>query len=120
MTQHKQERKEGGRMSVSFRDFEKLIFRVGKITGAERIAGKKRIFKVLVDVGDNVAQAIAGGGEFYEPSSLVGKQVIVVTNMEAKTIAGIRSEVMLLAADLQGKPIWATVESDVPAGTKVR
>jgi methionine--tRNA ligase beta chain len=113
-------RRMGRRMSVSFKDFEKLAFRVGKITAAERVPGMKRIFKVFVDVGGNVAQAIAGGGEFYEPSSLVGKQVIVVTNMEAKTIAGVKSEVMLLAADLQGKPIWATVEADVPAGTKVR
>jgi methionine--tRNA ligase beta chain len=109
-----------GEMSIPFKDFEKLAFRVGRITAAERIPGMKRLFKVHVDVGDNVAQAIAGGGEFYEPSSLVGKQVIVVTNLETKTIAGVRSDVMLLAADLQGKPIWATVEADVPAGTKVR
>jgi tRNA-binding EMAP/Myf-like protein len=40
--------------------------------------------------------------------------------MEAKTIAGVKSEVMLLAADLQGKPVWATVEDDVPPGTKIR
>lgn len=107
-------------MSVSFQDFEKLAFRVGKITAAERIPGMKKIMKVLVDIGDSVAQAIAGGAEFYEPSSLVGKQVIVLTNIEAKTIAGVKSEVMLLAADLRGKPIWATIEADVPAGTKVR
>lgn len=107
-------------MSVSFKDFEKLTFRVGKITAAERIPGMKKILKVQVDIGGSVAQAIAGGAEFYEPNSLVGKQVIVLINMEAKTIAGVKSEVMLLAADLQGKPIWATVEADVPAGTKVR
>lgn len=107
-------------MSVPFKDFEKLDFKVGKITGAERIPGMKKVLRVQVDIGDRKAQAIAGGAEFYEPSSFVGKRVIVLTNMEPKTIAGVRSEVMLLAADLQGKPIWATVEADVPAGTKVR
>jgi methionine--tRNA ligase beta chain len=107
-------------MSISFSDFEKLALRVGRITAAERIPGMKKILKVQVDIGDRVAQAIAGGAEFYEPSNFIGKRVIVLTNMEAKTIAGVKSEVMLLAADLQGKPVWATVEDDVPPGTKIR
>jgi methionine--tRNA ligase beta chain len=107
-------------MSITFQDFEKLSFKVGKISAAERIPGMKKILKVQVDLGDNVAQAIAGGAEYYEPDSFVGKRVVVLTNMEAKTIAGIRSEVMLLAADVQGKPVWITVEEDVPPGTKVR
>lgn len=107
-------------MSVSFKDFEKLELKVGKITSAERIPGMKKILKVQIDTGDRVAQAIAGGAEFYEPAAFVGKQVVVLTNMESKTIAGVKSEVMLLAADLQGKPIWLTVEEEVPPGTKVR
>ena len=107
-------------MSVSFNNFEKLAFRVGKIISAERIPGMKKILKVQVDIGERTAQAIAGGAEFYEPTSFIGKRVVVLTNMETKTIAGVKSEVMLLAADLDGKPIWVTVEEDVPAGTKVR
>ncbi|MGA8904038.1 MAG: tRNA-binding protein, partial [Candidatus Bathyarchaeia archaeon] len=67
-------------MSVSFKDFEKLQFKVGKITAAEKIPGMKKILKVQVDLGDRTAQAIAGGAEFYEPSSFVGKRVIVLTN----------------------------------------
>lgn len=94
--------------------------KVGKITAAEKIPGMKKILKVQVDIGDSTATAIAGGAEFYEPGSFVGKRVIVLTNMESKTIAGVKSEVMLLAADFQGKPIWLTVDDDVPAGTRVR
>jgi methionine--tRNA ligase beta chain len=107
-------------MEITFNDFEKLSLKIGKISAAERIPGMKKILKVQVDIGERVATAIAGGAEFYEPSSFVGKRVVVLTNMEPKIIAGVRSEVMLLAADLQGKPIWVTVEEDVPAGTKVR
>jgi methionine--tRNA ligase beta chain len=107
-------------MSVSFSDFQKLTLKVGKVTAAERIPNMKKIFKVQVDIGGHTAQAIAGGAEFYEPSSFVGKQVVVVTNMESKTIAGVKSEVMLLAADLQGKPIWVTVSDEAPPGTAVR
>jgi methionine--tRNA ligase beta chain len=102
------------------KDFEKLELRVGKITAAERIPGMKKILKVTVDVGDKVAQAIAGGAEFYEPSGFVGKRVVVLANMESKTIAGVKSEVILLAADFQGKPVWLTVEENVPAGTRIR
>jgi methionyl-tRNA synthetase len=80
----------------------------------------KKILKVQVDVGGRTAQAIAGGAEFYEPDSFVGKQVVVVTNMEPRVIAGVKSEVMLLAADLGGKPVWLTVSEEVPPGTPVR
>ena len=107
-------------MSVSFNDFQKLTFKVGKITSAERIPNMKKILKVEVDVGDRTAHAIAGGAEFYEPGSFVGKQVVVVTNMEPRVIAGVKSEVMLLAADLGGKPVWLTVSEEVPPGTPVR
>ena len=107
-------------MSVTFKDFEKLDLKVGKITAAEKIPGMKKILKVQVDMGDRNAQAIAGGAEYYEPEAFIGRRVVVLTNMEPKTIAGVKSEVMLLAADLQGKPIWVTVNEDVPPGTKVR
>ena len=107
-------------MSTTFKDFEKLSFKVGKITAAEKIPGMKKILKVQVDIGDKVTQAIAGGAEYYEPETFVGKRVVVLTNMEPKTIAGVKSEVMLLAADLQGRPVWLTVDEEVPAGTTVR
>jgi len=107
-------------LSVTTKDFERLSLKIGRITAADPIPGMKKIMKVLVDIGDRTAQAIAGGAEYYEPSSLVGRHVVVLTNMEAKTIAGVKSEVMLLAADLQGKPIWLTVGEGVPPGTRVR
>ena len=107
-------------MSVTFGDFQKLSLKVGKITAAEKIPNMKKILKVQVDIGDRTAQAIAGGAEYYEPDSFVGRKVVVLTNMDPKTIAGVKSEVMLLAADVQGKPVWLTVEEDVPPGTTVR
>ena len=107
-------------MSVAFKDFEKLSLKVGKIVSAEKIPGLTKIMKVEVDIGERRAQAIAGGAQYYAPQELLGRHVIVITNMESKIIAGVRSEVMLLAADLNGKPIWLTVEGDVPVGTTVR
>jgi methionine--tRNA ligase beta chain len=107
-------------MSVTMKDFERLSLKVAKVTAAENIPGMSKICKVQVDIGERVAQAIAGGAQFYDPKSLIGKRVIVLANMEGRTIASVKSEVMLLAADLQGKPVWLTVDEDVPPGTKVR
>ncbi len=107
-------------MSVTPKDLEKLSLKVGKIVTAARIPGLTKIMKVEVDLGERQAEAIAGGAQYYSPQDLLGRRVIVITNMEAKNIAGIKSEVMLLAADLNGKPIWLTTDVDVPVGTTVR
>ena len=107
-------------MSISYDDFKKLDIRVGNILEVEKISGKTRIIKGVVDLGEEKRDVIIGGAEFYEPQDLVGKTVIVVANLETKKIAGIESNAMLLAADVDDKPFWLTVDSDVPAGTKIK
>jgi tRNA-binding protein len=107
-------------MSATYDDFKKLDIRVGNILEVEKISGKTRIIKGVVDLGEEKRDVIIGGAEFYEPQDLVGKTVIVVANLETKKIAGIESNAMLLAADVDDKPFWLTVDSDVPAGTKIK
>jgi len=51
---------------------------------------------------------------------MVGRQVIVITNLEPKKMAGIESNAMLLAADVSDKPYWLTVNEDVPLGTQIK
>jgi tRNA-binding protein len=63
---------------------------------------------------------IIGGAEFYQPEDLIGKTVIVVANLEPKKMAGIESNAMLLAADVNNKPYWLTVTEDVEPGTKIK
>ena len=58
--------------------------------------------------------------QFYDPEDLIGKTVIVVANLEPKKMAGIESNAMLLAADIDDKPFWLTVDDDVPEGTKIK
>ena len=62
-------------MSVTFKDFEKLSLKVARITAAERIPGLSKIMKVEVDIGERTAQAIAGGGLYYDTKDLLGKQL---------------------------------------------
>ena len=107
-------------MSISYEDFAKLDLRVAKIDSVEKIPGKTRIVKGVVDLGNEKRNVIIGGAEFYQPEELVGKIVIVVANLEPKKMAGIESNAMLLAADLNDKPFWLTVNDDVPLGTKIK
>ena len=86
----------------------------------EKISGKTRIIKGVVDLGEEKRDVIIGGAEFYEPQDLVGKTVIVIANLETKKIAGIESNAMLLAADVNDKPFWLTVDSNVPPGTEIK
>ena len=106
---------------ISYGDFSKIDIRIGRVLRAERIPGKTRILKLLVDVGEDKPRTIvAGGAEYYPPEYFEGKLFVVVVNLEPKVIGGVKSEGMLLAADLNGKPVWLTVDGEVPPGTKVR
>ena len=107
-------------MSISYDDFTKLDLRVAKIDSIEKIPGKTRIVKGTVDLGDEKRDVIIGGAEYYQPEDLIGKRVIVVANLEPKKMAGIESNAMLLAADVNNKPFWLTTIEDVPAGTKIK
>ena len=71
-------------------------------------------------LANETRDVIIGGAEFYEPQDLVGKTVIVIANLETKKIAGVESNAMLLAADVDDKPFWLTVDSNVPSGTKIK
>ena len=105
---------------ISYNDFSKLDLRVAKVLVAEKIPGKSRILKGQIDLGSEKRDVIIGGAEFFEPNEMIGKTVIVVANLETKKLAGIESNAMLLAADVNDKPYWLTVSDDVPVGTKVK
>ena len=107
-------------MEISYEDFTKLDLRVAKIDSVEAIPGKSKIVKGVVDLGEEKRVVIIGGAEFYNPEDLVGKIVIIVANLEPKKLAGIESNAMLLAADVNDKPYWLTVIEDVPLGTKIK
>ena len=107
-------------MEISYDDFTKLDLRVAKIDSVEPIPGKSKIVKGVVDLGEEKRVVIIGGAEFYQPEDLVGKTVIIVANLEPKKLAGIESNAMLLAADVNEKPFWLTVIEDVPLGTKIK
>lgn len=105
---------------ITYDDFAKLDLRVAKISEIEKIPGKSKIVKGVIDLGDEKRSVIIGGAEHYLPEELVNRKVIVIANLEPRKIAGIESNAMLLAADLNDKPFWLTVNEDVPLGTKIK
>jgi tRNA-binding protein len=107
--------------NVSYDDFLKLDIKVAKIIATEPIEGKSRIIKGRIDLGDDDQRdVIIGGAQYYQPEDIVGKTVIVIANLEPKKMAGIESNAMLLAADVDDKPFWLTVDDTVPLGSPIK
>ena len=105
---------------ITYDEFAKMDLRVAKIESTEKILGKTRIIKGVISLGEETRSVIIGGAEFYDPEQLIGKTVIVVANLETKKLAGIESNAMLLAADVDDKPYWLTVDDIVQPGTKIK
>jgi len=76
--------------------------------------------KGVIDLGTEKCDVIIGGAQYYSPEELVGKVVIVVANLETKKLAGVESNAMLLAADVNDKPYWLTVLEEIPLGSKIK
>jgi len=107
--------------NITYDDFIKLDIRVAKIIATEPIEGKSRIIKGRIDLGnDDQRDVIIGGAQYFQPEEMVGKTVIVIANLEPKKMAGVESNAMLLAADVDDKPFWLTVDGDVPLGSPIK
>ena len=114
------EKKEERMEQITFDEFKRMDLRVGQVLKAEKVEGTQKLVKLEVDIGMEKRQMVAGVAEVYPPETLIGKRIIVVANLKPARIRGIESQGMLLAADLEGKPIIPFFEEDIPAGTKVR
>ncbi|MFC1631652.1 methionine--tRNA ligase [Candidatus Omnitrophota bacterium] len=104
---------------ISFADFQKMDIRMATIVEAEKVAGADRLLKVIVDLGEEKRQLVAGIAAQYEAKDVVGKQVPVLCNMEPATIRGVESNGMILCAAIPEPVLLAPVEK-VPNGSKVK
>ena len=105
---------------ISLEDFQKLDLRVGKILKAERVEGSEKLLKLEIDLGSATRQIIAGIGKFYEPEKLVGREIPIVANLEPRTLMGLESQGMLLAADKAGEPVLLSPDQEVPSGSIIK
>jgi methionine--tRNA ligase beta chain len=105
---------------ITYEQFSKIHLRIGKVIRAEKVPGMKKIFKVTVDIGEEQRDLAVGAALYYNPEELVGRAVVVCTNLEPKKIGGIISNGMLLAADgPEGRPVFLTITENVSNGSLV-
>lgn len=105
---------------VPYDQFKILDIRVGQIQQAAPIKGSNKLFKILIDIGAETRQVVAGIAQQYRPEELLGMQVIVVVNLEPAKLFGVESHAMLLAADVDGRAVLLRPQENVEPGTKVR
>ncbi len=105
---------------VTLEDFQRLDLRVGLVTAAEAVEGSRRLMRVVVKIGGDERQLVAGIGEKYSPEELVGKSVVVLVNLKPARIFGQLSQGMLLAA-VRGEDLrLVTVDGQIASGAEVR
>jgi methionine--tRNA ligase beta chain len=105
---------------VNLKDWSKLDLRVGKILKVEDIEGADKLYKLEVDIGTEKRTLAAGIKEFYKKEELEGKNCVVFVNLTPRTMKGVESKGMILAADEDGKPTLIAPENDVEIGSKIR
>ena len=105
---------------ITFDDFAKLQFQVGEVIACEAVKKSKKLLCSQVKIGSQVRQIVSGIKAYYTPEEMVGKKVMVVTNLKPAKLAGILSEGMILCAeDADGNVCVVSPEKNMPAGSEI-
>lgn len=105
---------------ISYDDFAKLQFQVGEIIACEEVKKSKKLLCSQVKIGSQVRQIVSGIKAHYTPEEMVGKKVMVITNLKPAKLAGLISEGMILCAeDAEGNLSLMVPERDMPAGAEI-
>jgi len=106
--------------NISFDQFNKIDLRVAKVIEAEKVEKANKLLKMKIDLGNEQRIIVAGIALNYKPEEIVGKQIVVVVNLEPAKIRGIESNGMLLAAVDENDYLSLIVpEKEMPNGTKI-
>lgn len=106
---------------VSFKEFQNLDLRVGKVLEAEPVPGSRNLIKLIVDFGAEKRQAVAGIAQWYKPEQLIGNEYMFILNLEKKKLMGVESQCMIFAAEEKdGNIVLLKPEKEVEPGSQVR
>jgi methionyl-tRNA synthetase len=106
--------------TLSYEDFQKLDLRVGRIVAAEPVPKANKLLKLTVDIGQEQRTVVAGIAASYRPEALVGKSIILVANLAPRTLRGVESQGMVLAAESDGQIVLAGFDGPVNPGSQVK
>lgn len=108
-------------MEISFEEFQKLDLRIGRIVEANQIPSSRNLIRLMVDFGTEKRQAVAGLLQWYQPQDLVDKKCLFILNLQKRTVMGVESQCMILAAeDDNGNVTVLLPEKNVAEGSKIR
>jgi methionyl-tRNA synthetase len=108
---------------ITIDDFVKIELRAATVLEAERVPKADKLLRLLVDLGEEKPrQILAGIAQHYAPEEVVGRKIIVVSNLAPRKLRGLESNGMLLAASIgeDGRPVLATFTEDVPNGARLK
>ena len=108
---------------ITIDDFAKVELRVAQIVVAERIPKADKLLRLEVDLGEfGKRQILSGIAEWYAPEDLIGRRIVVITNLAPRKMRGLESHGMLLAASHGegGKPVLATFGEDIALGSRLK
>lgn len=105
---------------ITIEEFNKMQLQMGEIISCEEVQKSKKLLCSQVQVNGKVLQIVSGIKNYYTPEEMVGKKVVVITNLKPTKLAGVESEGMLLCAeDFEGNLALLTAEKDMPAGAMI-
>ena len=105
---------------ITYDDFAKIELRIAKITSVEPVEGSEKLLKIRIDLGSEQRQILSGIAKWYTPEQLIGRSVVVVSNLEPRMMMGMESNGMLLAASDENGPVILLPEHEVPPGTGIK
>jgi len=103
---------------INFKAFKKLDLRVATVLEAEKVKESDNLMKLQVDLGEEKRQILAGIQKYYTSKELIGRQIIIVANLEPKIMLGLESQGMLLAAG-EVEPILLMPDKKTEPGSKI-
>jgi methionyl-tRNA synthetase len=108
--------------SITIDDFVKIDLRVATVVEAEKVKGADKLLRLVVDVGFEKRQIVAGIAKAYEPEKLIGRKVVIVANLQPRKLRGLESNGMIVAASLGAEdlPILAGFHEDIPNGSRLK
>jgi methionyl-tRNA synthetase len=107
---------------ITIDDFARVELRVAQVLVAERIPKADKLLRLEVDLGHEKRQILSGIAEWYTPEELIGRRIVVITNLAPRKMRGLESHGMLLAASNGegGKPVLATFGEDIALGSRLK
>lgn len=104
---------------ITIDDFCKVTLRVGEVIASERVEKSSKLLKNTVKIGDETRTILSGIAKYYTPEEMVGKRVVVVTNLKPRMMCGYESSGMILCAEKEGKVVLVSPEKAVESGAEV-